>query len=211
MILKAALAMFLGVLTWSLLEYCIHRWLGHDRRFRPNLFAKEHIRHHIEGDYFAPAYKKAAAALATITLTGVPAVLLAGLWPGLAYAAGLTSMYLAYELLHRLEHVHAGRGPYGRWARKHHFYHHFVDARYNHGVTSPVWDLVFGTYRTIEVIEVPPRLMMEWLGTPETGVKPELAGSYALKVSKHKKRKQAEARADEARSAPASEARAAAV
>ena len=48
----------LGALTWSFLEYCIHRWLGHDRRFRKNVFAREHIRHHIEGNYFAPTWKK---------------------------------------------------------------------------------------------------------------------------------------------------------
>ncbi len=184
MILKVAIALFLGALTWSFLEYCIHRWLGHDRRFRPNPFAKEHVRHHIEGDYFAPARKKAMAAVLAITATAIPAVLVAGLWPGLAYASGLTGFYLTYEAIHRLEHVKAGWGAYGRWARKHHFYHHFVDARYNHGVTSPIWDLVFGTYRTAEVIKVPPRLMMDWLGNPETGVKPEHAGTYALKVSK---------------------------
>jgi len=42
-----------GILTWTLLEYLIHRWGGHDRRFRRTPFGKEHVRHHIEGDYFA--------------------------------------------------------------------------------------------------------------------------------------------------------------
>ena len=35
--------------------YVIHRWLGHDPRFRPNLLAAEHVRHHGEGNYFAPS------------------------------------------------------------------------------------------------------------------------------------------------------------
>jgi len=175
------LAFALGALTWSLLEYCIHRWLGHDRRFRPNLFAKEHVRHHIEGDYFAPSWKKGAAALAMVTVVSGPAVLIAGAAPGLAWVAGLVGFYLTYEVLHRREHTHAGFGPYGRWARRHHFYHHYVDARFNHGVTSPLWDLVFGTYRTAEIITVPRRLIMPWMGDPETGIRPELAGTYALK------------------------------
>jgi hypothetical protein len=38
-------------------------------------------------------------------------------------------------------------GWYGRWARGHHFHHHFVDARVNYGVTSPVWDVVLRTRR----------------------------------------------------------------
>ena len=64
------LALFLGVLTWSLLEYLIHRFLGHEPRTRPNPFAAEHIRHHSEGDYFAPTWKKVlAAALLTAVLS----------------------------------------------------------------------------------------------------------------------------------------------
>ena len=43
-----------GVVTWTLLEYVIHRWMGHDRRFRRTPFGKEHLRHHVEGGYFAP-------------------------------------------------------------------------------------------------------------------------------------------------------------
>ncbi len=182
MIAKVALSVFLGMLTWSLLEYCIHRWLGHDSRFRPNLFAKEHVRHHIEGNYFAPGWKKGIAALVMLGTAAVPAVWIAGMAIGLAFSAGLVGFYLAYEILHRREHTHAGIGLYGRWARRHHFYHHFVDARFNHGVTSPLWDLVFGTHRTPTVITVPARLLMPWLGTPQTGIKPEHAMYFALKA-----------------------------
>ena len=28
--LEVGIALSLGAVTWSLLEYCIHRWLGHD-------------------------------------------------------------------------------------------------------------------------------------------------------------------------------------
>ncbi len=182
--LSTTIAALLGAATWTLTEYCVHRWLGHDKRLRPNPFAKEHIRHHVEGDYFAPSWKKAAAALLIFALVLGPAIVIGGLAPGLAYGAGLVGFYLFYELLHRLEHVHAGFGFYGRWARRHHFYHHFVDARFNHGVTSPVWDLVFGTYRTTDKITVPRKLMMPWLGDPETGVRPELADTYELKANK---------------------------
>jgi 4-hydroxysphinganine ceramide fatty acyl 2-hydroxylase len=177
----APIALLLGAFTWSFLEYCIHRWLGHDRRFRPNFFATEHVRHHIEGDYFAPAKKKALAAMVMLIVVGGPAMWIAGPAAGGAWISGLVGFYLFYEVLHRREHTHAGVGPYGRWARRHHFYHHFVDARVNHGVTSPIWDLVFGTYRMPDTITVPPRLMMPWLGTRETGIKPEHRAHYALK------------------------------
>ena len=85
--------------------------------------------------------KRTAVMFASVV--GVPAVAIAGYHLGAAYVAGLVGFYGVYEWLHRREHTHAGIGPYGRWARRHHFHHHFVDGRTNHGVTSPIWDLVF--------------------------------------------------------------------
>lgn len=170
-----------GALSWSLLEYLIHRFLGHHPRLRANPFGREHVQHHAVGDYFAPTWKKAIAAGVITAILSVPAIRLAGAGPGLAFVAGLMLFYGAYELLHRREHTHAGIGPYGRWARRHHFYHHFVDARFNHGVTSPIWDFVFGTYRKPAIIRVPWRLRMAWLLDPGTGeIRAEVAGTFVL-------------------------------
>lgn len=164
----------LGALTWTLLEYLIHRWMGHDRRFRKSPFGVEHVRHHIEGNYFAPTWKKVLFA------AGVGGVLL--LVADFPYVAGLLAAYGAYEFLHRREHTHAGIGPYGRWVRRHHFHHHFVDGRTNHGVTSPIWDVVFRTYDPPSRIRVPRKLCMPWLLDPTTNdVRAEHAGVYSLR------------------------------
>jgi len=181
MIAKMLVAASLGVLTWTFLEYQIHRHMGHDRRFRKSPFGLEHVRHHIEGDYFAPTWKKLiVAAIASVVLC-VPAIAIFGTAIGASYVAGLITFYGAYEVLHRREHTHPGIGPYGRWARRHHFHHHFVDARANHGVTSPLWDLVFGTYQKPGTIKVPRRLLMAWLVDPETGgIREQHARTFVL-------------------------------
>jgi sterol desaturase/sphingolipid hydroxylase (fatty acid hydroxylase superfamily) len=171
-----------GAITWTFLEYVIHRWGGHDRRFKRTPFGVEHVRHHIEGDYFSPSWKKVVIA----TLVGFVVLLLAsavaGRGIGAGYVGGLLACYAGYELLHRREHTHPGVGPYGRWARRHHFHHHFSDGRKNHGVTSPLWDLVFGTYETPTTIRVPRKLTMAWLVDPATGeVRGEHAGTYQLR------------------------------
>lgn len=173
----AALA---GALTWTFLEYVIHRWLGHDKRFRKNPFAVEHIRHHSQGDYFAPTWKKLCAGAAAGLVVAVPAVALAGAARGLAYTAGLLGFYATYEVLHRLEHVTGGVGPYARWARRHHFTHHFVDARFNHGVTTSLWDHVFGTYKAPSTIRVPQRLCMRWLKDERGQVRADWADTFSL-------------------------------
>lgn len=181
--LSIALAAFAGALTWTLLEYVLHRFLGHGRHLRRSPFAVEHTRHHAEGNYFAPMWMKLIAAAVVAILVGLPAVLLGGT-TGIAYTAGLIGFYGIYELLHRLEHLWPGIGPYARWARRHHFTHHFVDPKSNHGVTSPLWDLVFGTYRKPGPlpIAVPRKLRMPWLEDPATGtVRGDWAETFVLK------------------------------
>lgn len=179
--LAAAAPFLAGAFTWTFLEYVIHRFLGHSASMRKNPFAVEHIRHHSQGDYFAPGWKKAGAALVAAVLLGVPAVWLVGQVLGVAYVAGLIGFYGVYELVHRLQHVTGGFGPYGRWLRRHHFTHHFVDPACNHGVTSPIWDVLFGTYRKAGTIRVPAKLCMRWLTDPATGqVRSQWANAYVL-------------------------------
>ncbi len=176
------LALGLGVLTWTFLEYVIHRWMGHDRRFKRTPFGVEHIRHHIEGNYFAATYKKVLVAAIVAPVVAVPAVAVAGWTCGLLYVAGFIAFYGVYELLHRREHTHAGFGWYGRFLRRHHFHHHFVDGRKNHGVTTPLWDFVFGTYQHPSQIKVPRKLCMPWLIDPATGdVHAAHAQTYSLR------------------------------
>jgi sterol desaturase/sphingolipid hydroxylase (fatty acid hydroxylase superfamily) len=181
MTLTVAAALLFGAFTWTFMEYVIHRWLGHDPRLRPNPFAAEHVRHHGQGNYFAPGWKKAGAAVVTTALLLGPAVAIAGWAMGIGYVIGFVGMYLGYEVMHRREHTHPGIGRYARWARRHHFHHHFTNPRANHGVTTPIWDWVFGTYRPAGFIRVPAKLQMHWLADPETGrVRAAYAEHYEL-------------------------------
>jgi len=182
MIIPIISTLVAGAATWTLLEYIIHRWLGHDARTRPNFFASEHIRHHSEGSYFAPVHKKFLSAFIAGVLIIAPAIFFGGFVLGTSYVVGLLGMYGAYELLHYREHVHPGIGPFGRYLRRHHFAHHFTDPSINHGVTSPCWDWVFGTYRSAEIIRVPRSLAMDWLIDPDTGdLRAEHAKHYQLR------------------------------
>jgi sterol desaturase/sphingolipid hydroxylase (fatty acid hydroxylase superfamily) len=133
-----------GVALWSLAEYVLHRFDMHGRSTR-GATAREHRTHHATLDVpalTAGTWVGAAIVAGALAIGGYP-------WAG----AGWMSAYIAYELLHR--HMHSGErggdagplGRYHRWTRAHHLHHHVVDARSDYGVTSPVWDVVFRTYR----------------------------------------------------------------
>ncbi len=177
-----AIALILGALTWTIMEYSIHRWLGHHRLLRKYTpFGGEHTRHHSSGNYFSPTWKKGLTAIAVLAAILWPAVRSGGLGPGVAYACGLVGCYLVYEWVHRRDHTHAPKTAFGRFLRRHHFHHHFHNPSMNHGVTTPIWDWVFRTYETPSLIRVPRKLAMPWLLDTEGNLRPELQADYQLR------------------------------
>lgn len=118
---------------------------------------------------------------AAVTAVVFPVLAIVGsLEIAIAATVGLNAAYFAYEVIHRRAHTHGPTNAYGVWLRRNHFAHHFSSPNQNFGVTSPVWDIVFGTHKSVESLRVPKRWAMSWL-TDETGaVRPELSGSYRL-------------------------------
>jgi sterol desaturase/sphingolipid hydroxylase (fatty acid hydroxylase superfamily) len=177
--LGVLLALLAGAFAWTLAEYVLHRVVFHELSYAA-LGAREHRRHHAEPDYFAPAWQKALAGLVVTGLLLPGISLLAGLATGAAFTAGFLAMYLAYEVLHRRCHTHPPRGAYGRWRRRNHFAHHFADPGRGHGVTTPLWDHVFGTRLHVDRIRVPRPLVMRWLVDAEGRVRAPFAADYEL-------------------------------
>lgn len=190
------LAFLLGAAGWTLLEYVLHRFVFHASSAKgPG--AKEHRQHHAQVDYFAPWWQKALAAIAAIAILFPLLSLLAGAQPGGACTLGFIAMYLLYEVLHRRAHTRPPRGRYGRWRRKNHFAHHFVDPRLAQGVTTPLWDIVFGTQLEVDRVRVPRRLAMPWLVDMQGEIHSAYAADYELVGSRKRdektQRKDAEA------------------
>src|SRR5690606_2738474 len=70
---------------------------------------------------------------------------------------------------------------YGRWVRRSHLHHHFGAPLRNIGVTSPIWDRLFGTYDEPGRVVVPRRMAPTWLLDEDGEVRPEHAADYAVR------------------------------
>lgn len=173
-----AFSFFLGALTWTFCEYWLHRTLGH-RRGATNPFSREHLRHHADVSYFAPTSKKVLAA-GTIIAVATPPLAWAFGVIGVLASLGFVTMYVAYELVHRRLHTHPGTTRYGRWARRHHLFHHYSRPHRNEGVTTPLWDWVFGTLEVPAIVKVPPKNALGWMLDDRGELKPELVAEYQL-------------------------------
>jgi sterol desaturase/sphingolipid hydroxylase (fatty acid hydroxylase superfamily) len=155
-------AFSLGVVAWTLTEYGLHRFAMHVPRGR-GMASAEHLRHHAEVTYFSPASKKIASAVGTSAVAFPVARAVAGPRRAVAFVVGLIVTYSLYEFAHRRLHTHAPRTAYGRWMRRHHLHHHFGAPMRNFGVTTPLWDRVFGTSRGPGTVSVPRRFAPVWL------------------------------------------------
>ncbi len=110
---------------------------------------------------------------ALLTLAAGPAL-------GIGVALGWMLGYLFYEMMHWRAHARSPRGRYDLWLRRHHFHHHFGHPMANHGVTTALWDHVYGTFERPEQIRVPRRLAMRWLVDDAGEVRPEFRDRYLL-------------------------------
>ena len=173
------LAILAGILSETFLEYSVHRFLGH--KFKKNPFYGAHNKHHAVAGYFVPTPRKIRA----ILLLMIPTLLISsgiiGFGLALAYSLSLGITYFIYELIHRHYHVSPPSTKYGLMMRKHHYFHHFHRSSMNHGVVTPIWDIVFGTYKNPAMVRVPKSFAPVWMVDELTGkVVPELADHFKL-------------------------------
>lgn len=128
-----------GLFLFSLIEYSFHRWLFHGP---VRILAQGHRAHHANPlgydslPFFVPA-------LVMLSLAGVFTLLMPANH-ALLLAGTTTLSYVGYGLSHFTIHHHRFQyAPARKWAAHHLVHHYHPDA--NFGVTSPLWDSVFGT------------------------------------------------------------------
>ena len=175
-----------GMFAWTLAEYVLHRFVMHEMVGK-GMPSREHLIHHAD-----PQNNPGRPLLSWIGIIVVGAVLfgwsvplltsavVGSGWVGLAMYAGWLLGYGTYEQIHERSHFEAPRGRYTTWVRRHHFHHHNGHPMANHGVTTPLWDKVFGTLEVADVIRVPRRQAMCWLVDDDGEVKAEYAPHYVL-------------------------------
>jgi sterol desaturase/sphingolipid hydroxylase (fatty acid hydroxylase superfamily) len=138
----ACVAVFVaGLVAWTLLEYLLHRGLFH----HAPILSAIHARHHESPNDLigTPAW---ASVLIAVIAVASPAWAMLGFDFGTAATAGLVCGYLWYVLVHYAAHHWQPRpGSYLYRTRMRHAQHHHQSEQGNFGVTTSLWDHVFGT------------------------------------------------------------------
>lgn len=138
----------LGLFTWSLSEYLLHRYLFHMRPagpFRARLQFMIHGLHHDDPvDPTRLVLPPIPTCLGAVVFFTVFRVLLGPAWAEPTFAFFAVG-YLLYDYIHYASHRFVPWTALGRALKRHHMLHHYATPNARWGVSSPLWDYVFGT------------------------------------------------------------------
>ncbi len=162
-----------GLAVWTLTEYILHRFAFHapeaimeethriaaalapDEAVIPALPSLRHVTYFIAHGVHHE-YPSDSSRLVLPPAVSVPlAVIFYGLFrlafgalasPGIF--AGFITGYLIYDTVHYAVHHPGLPTAWGRFLKRRHAHHHFVDPDHDYGVSSPIWDWVLGTLGT---------------------------------------------------------------
>lgn len=136
--------------SWTLFEYLMHRFLFHIERWIPSADRLAFLAHGCHHADPADAGRDIMPLVMSVPVLGAllgVGVLLAGPAPACAFFGVFGLCYLAYDVTHYGCHQWRLRGRLGTYLKRHHLAHHYAAADRNYGVSSPLWDWVFGTLR----------------------------------------------------------------
>ena len=146
---SAIVAVFIcGLAFWTLTEYVLHRWVFHyepKSRWGKYLHFMMHGVHH---DYPNDSKRLVMPPSVSIPLAllfyGLFTLIL-GTTHAIPFFGGFILGYIFYDEIHYATH-HAPM-KFGLWQKMkhHHILHHYHDPGRGYGVSSPLWDYVFGT------------------------------------------------------------------
>jgi sterol desaturase/sphingolipid hydroxylase (fatty acid hydroxylase superfamily) len=142
-----------GLFLWTLAEYSLHRFVFH---FRPRTSWQQRLAFLFHGVHHAQPKLKTRLVMPPPVSIPLALIFYGAFYLLLGIAlgrphwiaptfAGFILGYVAYDLLHYATHHLAMRQGIWKALKRHHMRHHYKTPDRRYGVTSPLWDLAFGT------------------------------------------------------------------
>jgi len=143
----------IGLFIWTLSEYSLHRFLFHHKAKGPvqeRIFFLFHGVHHAQPQSKTRLVMPLAVSIPMAAIFyGLFTLFIATLFKQPTWLfptfAGFMTGYLIYDLMHFATHHFPMRSGYWKFIKRYHMQHHYKTPDQRFGVSSPLWDNVFGT------------------------------------------------------------------
>jgi sterol desaturase/sphingolipid hydroxylase (fatty acid hydroxylase superfamily) len=136
-----------GTFFFTLVEYCMHRFLYHIPASDEGRKRFQYVIHGVHHDHPRDKDRLAMPPVVSVVL----AVLFVGLFRlimgpnGFSFGGGFLFGYSTYLTVHYAVHMYKPPKNFLNILWKHHNLHHYVGDDGAFGVSSPLWDYIFGT------------------------------------------------------------------
>ncbi len=152
-LLHVPLSFIAGIFIWTLAEYLLHRFVFH---FRPRSAWQERLAFLFHGVHHAQPMSKTRLVMPPPVSIPLALLFYGAFYGGIGLLLGRSQWvaplfsgfvvgYLLYDLTHYGTHHFRVREGYFARVRRHHMRHHGMTPDQRFGVTSKLWDRVFGT------------------------------------------------------------------
>jgi len=151
---KAALFYGAGFFSWTLAEYLLHRFFFHmnsDSKVVKKIAYTMHGIHHDHPNDYTRLFMPPLPATLFMAFFFTVFYLIMNV-RAFTFLPGFLTGYLAYAYTHFKTHQIRAPKPL-KFIWTHHLKHHYQDEDKAYGVSSPFWDLVFGTLPRKAVIK----------------------------------------------------------
>lgn len=137
-----------GFLLWTFTEYVLHRWVFHYLGPKPWQRRFHFIMHGVHHDFPNDPGRLVMPLGVSIPLGAIfyfAFWLAAGAVLAGPLFVGLGAGYLLYDGTHYAVHHFKLEGRWWKFVKRHHMLHHHVGLASRYGVSTPLWDVLFGT------------------------------------------------------------------
>ncbi|ROL57745.1 fatty acid hydroxylase [Bacteroidetes/Chlorobi group bacterium Naka2016] len=147
-VLTTFLLFLFGIVSWTFVEYLLHRFVFH---YQPKTKFGERLHfifHGIHHSYPRDPLRLVMPPSVSIPLAFLFYFLFEWIFPNnwnLPFYAGFVVGYLVYDTTHYAIHHFPIKNKFFLKIKSHHMKHHYSDENTRFGVSSPLWDYVFGT------------------------------------------------------------------
>ena len=141
------LLFFAGLFLFSLVEYLMHRYLYHIPATTEGRKKISYTMHGVHHDYPKDKSRLAMPPVLSLIIAGLLFVIYRAILDDLVFGflAGFLVGYAAYLGIHYSIHAFKAPKNFLKILWHHHSIHHYRESDRAFGVSSPFWDVVFGT------------------------------------------------------------------
>jgi len=147
-LLQNVATIFSGILIWTLAEYLIHRFPFHyspKSEWGKKLVYQMHGNHHDDPNDPLRGVMPIAPAILYLSIIYLIFYLIIPHFYLKVFFGGFLVGYLCYDGIHYYTHHGKPKNKIGKYLRKVHLVHHVHDDSM-FGISSPLWDIILGTY-----------------------------------------------------------------